>query len=108
MAELNPVILIPASLFREKRLSVTIAMDVPKERAILSRTFICLKKTKVQVKPGRKNTRMNPSIALRMDKRSRMGKANPKSSLIGDSQSTLYPPLCQYLAWVVYDLTQYA
>jgi len=52
--EFNPVILTPISIFREKILSVTTAMDNPKERTILSMTFICLrlKNTSVQAKPG--------------------------------------------------------
>jgi hypothetical protein len=101
MTELNPVILTPISLFTEKRLSVTITMDNPKERTTISMTFIRLKKTSVQVNPGKKNTNMNPSIALMMGKRSRMGKANPKSSLIGVSQSMLCLPLYQYLSGTV-------
>jgi len=80
--ELNPVILIPTSRFKEIRLSVTIAIDSPKERAILSMIFICLKKTSVQVKPGRKKTSMNPRSALMIDRRSRRGKANSNSCLI--------------------------
>lgn len=118
--ELNPVSLIPNSQFVDKRLIVTTTMDSPKERATLSKTFICLKKTKVQAKPGKKNTNMKPSIALMIGKRSMMGKTNPRSSLIGDSQSTLSVPphhylawtvytipLHQYLAWTVYDFNQY-
>jgi len=41
--EFNPVILIPISIFREKILSVTTAMGNPKEKAILSMMFICLR-----------------------------------------------------------------
>ena len=89
-AELKPVILTPISLFRERRLSVTIAMDSPKERAILSMTLICLKNTSVQAKPGKKKTNINPKSALMMGKRSRKGRANWKSSLTGVSQSMLY------------------
>ena len=97
-AELNPVILVPNSAFSEKRLSVTIAMDNPKERATRSRTFIDLplKNTRVQVKPGRKNTRVNPRIALMIGTCSRKGRKKPNSSLIGDNQSTLQtspPPI---------------
>ena len=90
--ELNPVILIPISIFRRKILSVTTAMDSPKERAILSMIFICLKKTKVQTKPGTKNTNMNPTTALIVEKGSRGRRANLNSSLIGDGQSTPYIP----------------
>ena len=89
-AELSPVTLIPNRIFREKRLSATIAMDNPKERATRSITFICLKKTSVQAKPGRKNTSINPSIALKMGKCPRKGRADPKNSLISNSQSTPY------------------
>lgn len=89
-AELNPVILTPISLFRERRLSVTTAMDRAKERATLSTMVIRLKKTSVQAKPGKKKTNMNPRSALITGKRSRKGKTNPKRSLIGDSQSMPY------------------
>ena len=91
MTELNPVILTPISLFTKKRLSVTTTMDSPKEMTTLSMTFICLKKTRVQVNPGRKNTKMNPSIALMMDRLSRTGSRKPVISLNTDnSQSTAY------------------
>jgi len=88
--ELNPVILTPNNTFRTRILSVTTAMDRPRERAILSITFICLplKNTSVQAKPGRKKTNVIPSIALRMGKRSSKGKTSPVNSLSGDSQST--------------------
>jgi len=90
--ELNPVILIPISLFRARILSVTVAIDKPKERASLSIIFICLplKNTSVQAKPGRKNTSTNPNIALMMGNLSRKGRANSMISLTGDSQSTPY------------------
>jgi hypothetical protein len=52
--ELKPVILISATLFKKRRLRVTTATDSPKERAILSMIFICLKKTSIQAKPSRK------------------------------------------------------
>ena len=91
--ELNPVIQIPISLFRKRRLIVTTAMDSPKERMILSMTLTCLKKTSVQAKPGTKKTNMNPRSALRMGSRSRKGKANSNSSL---SQSTPYIPVHKY------------
>jgi len=87
---LNPVILSPISMFREMIARVMTAIDNPKERAILSMTFICLKKTSVQAKPGRKNTNINPSIPLMMGNRSRKGRASSKNSLIGDSQSMPY------------------
>ena len=82
--------LIPISLFKERMLSVTIAIDSPKERAALSRAFIRLKKTSVQVKPGRKNTNMNPRIALMMGKGSRRERTNSKNSVARDSQSKPY------------------
>jgi len=93
MAELKPVILIPINLFKRRRLSVTTTMDRAKEKVTLSKTFICLKKIRVQANPGRKNTNIKPSIALMMGKRSRKGKTNSKSSLIGDNQSMPYLPL---------------
>jgi hypothetical protein len=65
-------------------------------------TFICLKKTSVQAKPGKKNTIMNPSIALMTGKRSRKGKAKPNSSLIGDNQSIPCLPVYQYLTRMIY------
>jgi hypothetical protein len=101
--ELNQVILSPISLLIKRMLSVTTTIDSAKERVTLSMTFIFLKKTIVQAKPGRKNTNMKPSIALIMDKGSGEAKANPKSSLIGDSQSMPYSPLHQYLDWMKYD-----
>ncbi len=99
-AELNPLITI--SRLTTNRLSVTTAMDSPKERTTLSSTVTCLKKTRVQTKPGKKNTTRNPSIALMTGKRSRKGKAKPNSSLIGDNQSTPYLPLYQYLSRMIY------
>ena len=94
-AELNPVILISISLFKASRLSVTTAIESPKERTILSRIFICRKKTSVQAKPGRKKTSMNPRIALRTDNCSRKGKANSNKPLILSSR-----PLMESLSLV--------
>ena len=91
-AELKPVILTPASRLTEKRLSVTTTMDSPKEITTRSRTFICLKKTSVQAKPGRNRTRAKPSMALITGTCSRRGKTNPTSSLSGDSQFMTYFP----------------
>ena len=91
--ELKPVMLIPISLFMKKILSVTTTMDSANEKVTLSMMFIRLKKTRVQANPGRKNTNREPSIALMTGKRSRRGKTDSKSSLIGDSQSMLYFPL---------------
>ena len=88
--ELTPVMLTASSTLRARRLSVTTAMDRPKERAILSITFICLKKTSVQAKPGRKKTRTNPRIALITGKRSKKGNTNSNICLIGDNQSMIY------------------
>ena len=90
---LNPVMLIPISLFKTRMLRVTMAMERPKERPALSRGFICLplKNTSVQAKPGRKNIRIKPSIALMMDRLSRTGSKKPAISLSADnSQSTGY------------------
>ena len=94
--ELNPITLAPVSLVTKRRISVTTTIDSAKDRRILSKTFICLKKTRVQAKPGRKNTKMKPSIALMTGKRSRNGETDPKSYLIGDNQSTRFIPLYQY------------
>ncbi len=90
--EFSPVILTPISLFRARILSVTRAIDRPRERASLSTIFTCLplKKTSVQAKPGRKNTSMKPRAALMMGKLLRKGRASSKTALIGDSQSTPY------------------
>jgi len=69
------------------------AMERPKERAVLSRAFICLplKNTSVQAKPGRKNINIKPSIALMMDRLSRTGSRKPAISLSTESsQSTAY------------------
>jgi hypothetical protein len=90
--ELRPVTLTPSSKFRARMLSVTTAMDKARERTILSMRFICLKKTSVQAKPGRKKTRINPRNALMMGKRSRKGRANSNICLIGDNQSISYLP----------------
>ena len=82
-AELKPVILTPISVFRERRLSVTIAMDSPKERASLSMTFTCLKNTSVQAKPGRRKTRINARIDLmtsRPPEAGRIVSSNPRKS----------------------------
>ena len=78
--EFKPVIIIPASTFRAKMLRVTTAIDRPKERAILSKTFIFLKKTSVQAKPGSKKTSIKPRMALMAGKPSNICKN-------GDSKS---------------------
>jgi len=88
--ELRPVILTPINTFRTRMLSVTNAMDRPKERAILSMIFTCLKKTSVQAKPGRKKTSIKPRIALMAGNFSRKGKINSNICLIGDNQSIPY------------------
>ena len=106
--ELSPVILAPLSFVTKRRLSVTTTMDSAKDRGILSKAFICLKKMRLHAKPDRKNTNMKPNIALMTGKRSKNGKTNPKSSLIEDSQSTLFTSLYQYLIWMVYDLAQFS
>jgi len=90
---LNPVMLIPTSLFKTRILRVTMAMERPKERAVLSTAFICLplKNTSVQAKPGRKNINIKPSIALMIERLSRTGSRKPAISLSTDnSQSTAY------------------
>ena len=89
---LVPVILIPISLFRAKILSVTVAIDRPKERASLSIMFICLllKNTIVQAKPGRKNTSMKPKVALMAGTLSRKGRAEPMISLNPDRKPITY------------------
>jgi hypothetical protein len=83
--ELDPLILIPASIFRERRLSITTAMDSPTERTTLSLTFIRLKKTSVQAKPGKKNINIKAKSALTMDKPSRVEEVDSSIPL---SQST--------------------
>lgn len=81
-------------------LSVTAAIDRPKERAILSMMLARLKKTSVQAKPGKKNTSMNPRIALRVGRRSRKGKVNSNSWL-----KSISPYLIEHLGlrWTGYD-----
>jgi len=74
---LVPLILILRNTFRTMMLSVTRAMDKPKESTIRSMMFTCLKKTSVQAKPGMKNTMTNPNIARRMGNRSKKGKIDP-------------------------------
>jgi len=49
--------------FMTMTLSVTIAIESPKDRAILSRWWSFRKKTNVQAKPGRKKTMTKPSAA---------------------------------------------
>jgi len=69
------------------------AIERPKERAVLSRGFICLplKNTSVQAKPGRKNISIKPSIALMTAKPPEAGSTEPVISLSTDnSQSTGY------------------
>jgi hypothetical protein len=106
--ELKPVILATLNPVTKRRLRVTTTIESAKERRSLSKTLICLKKIRVQAKPGRKNTNMKPSIALMAGTRSRKGKTNPNSSLIGDSQSTLFISLHQYSVRIAYDFTQYS
>jgi hypothetical protein len=80
--ELVPLILSPNSKCRAIMLSVTTAMDMPKERAILSRILKRLKKTNVQAKPGTKNTSINPRIALMVGRRSAQGITELSSSML--------------------------
>jgi hypothetical protein len=81
--ELSPLILIPISWFKTRMLSVTIAIDRPKDNATLSKIFTRRKKTSVQVKPGTKNTKMKPKIPLMAGKASPKDKIDLKNSLIG-------------------------
>jgi hypothetical protein len=92
--ELAPVIIIPNSTCRTMMLSVTVAIDRPKERAILSTIFTRLKKTSVQAKPGTKNTMINPRIALMVGRRSAKG--------ITDSSSW---PKSMYLYYSIWETT---
>jgi len=71
MMEVNAVIGIFRSTLRAMTLRVTMAIDRPKERAILSMKATSLKKTSVQQKPGREKTRINPAIARKVDNGSR-------------------------------------
>jgi len=98
--ELSQVILTSTSQFKERMPSVTTAIDRPKERTTLSRIFTCLKKMRVQAKPGRKNTNINARIALMTGKGSRVGKAKLKTPLIEDSQSTPCTSLLD-CAWLI-------
>ena len=66
-------------------LRATMAIDRPIERAALSSTFIPLKKTSVQEKPGRKNTNIIPSNALKPGTASNIEKS-------GANQSKPYAP----------------
>jgi hypothetical protein len=68
-------------------------MDRAMERVILSRNLNCLKKIKLQAKPGRKKTSATPRIALTIGTLSRNGRINPNSSLTGASQSIQLIPL---------------
>jgi len=78
--ELKPVILTPTTIFKARMLSVTMAMESPTDRAILSSMLICRKKTSDQAKPGKKNISIRARIALRPGIDSSRGKN-------GDSQS---------------------
>jgi len=92
-SELKPVILIPSKIFRENILSVTSAIDRPNDKAILSIISTFLKKTIVQAKPGKKNTKMNPIVALREDTSSRKVTRNRSICLTTEKKSvstTLY------------------
>ena len=102
--ELSPVILMLPNRLANNRLSVTSTMDRANDRAILSRALSCLKKMRLQAKPGIKKTNIKPSIALMAGKPSRNGKTNLKSSLTGESQSTYFIPLYQLAVRMVYDL----
>ncbi len=62
---LAPLIFICSVIFSPMILSVTSAIDSPIDNATLSRTVMFRKMTSVQAKPGRKNTSINPMIALR-------------------------------------------
>ena len=88
--ELKPVILIPSSIFSARMLRVTTAMDRPKERAILSMRFIFLKKTRVQAKPGRKKTSVNPRSALMMGTCSKKGRVKANNCRIESNKSISY------------------
>ena len=67
---------------------VTMALDSPTDKAILSMIFNCLNKTRVQANPGRKKKSMNPKIALTVGTLSRKGRINPNIWL----KSTFYAP----------------
>ena len=90
--EFKLAILAPSSTFKARMLSATIVMDRPKESAIPSMIFICLKKTSVQAKLGRKKITVNHGRAMMAGKRSRKGKANSNICLIGDNQYMPYVP----------------
>lgn len=92
------------NLLASRILSVTTTMDSARERVTLSMISSSLKKTSVQVKPGKKKTSISPSIALMMGTCSKNGKIKPKKALIGDSQSIPCVPLYRYCTQVVYDL----
>jgi len=61
-------------------LRVTMAIDRAIERATLSSTFIPLKKTSVQAKPGRKNTMIIPNNALKTGTASNIEKSGYNQS----------------------------
>ena len=96
--ELSPVMLIPKSRFKVRILSVTRAIDRPKARTTLSKALICLKKTSVQAKPGRKNTNVKPRIALMAGTDSRKGRPKSNNCLMGDNQSIYI--LTRFKKWI--------
>ena len=91
--EFKPVILTPSNKCATRMVRVTMAMDSPTDKAILSMIFNCLKKTRVHANPGRKKKRINAAIALTAGTLSRKGNINPNirpiSMLYVPFQSTL-------------------
>ena len=81
--ELRPVIVIPNTICKARRLRATMAIDSPTESPTLSSIFIPLKKTSVQAKPGRKNTMIIPRSALNPGTTSKIEKS-------GDNQPKPY------------------
>jgi len=101
--ELNVVILSPINRFRENMLSVTKAIERPKERMILSMRLICrvLKNTKLQVKPGKKKTNINPRIALTTDTPAREGRIDLNSSASQSTSDTFLPFFSNYICPII-------
>ncbi len=81
ISEVEPVIFMPKRTCNTRTPSVTMAIDSPIERTILSMTLTLLKKTNVQAKPGRKKTTTNPIIPRSTGNCWAKGTAKSRSSL---------------------------
>lgn len=107
ITELRPVRLAPNTRFMNTRPRVTNTIDSPTESAIRSMILNCLKKMKVQAKPGKKKVSVTPRTILTAGMCSMNGKMTVDSSRngvkIGLSQPMFCLPLTQSLAGAQYE-----